>query len=147
MDFYDLPKGKALLVSQKALIKKQSRLLILKNTTDNPQWELPGGLLEMGEDMESGLKREVKEETGIEISVEKLVVTWDYWLESFRFKDNKVLDVRVIGLAYFCSKTGGKIKLSHEHSQYKWATKKELLNLNLAPNSKIAINAHINNKF
>lgn len=142
-----MPKGKALLVSQKALIKEQGRLLILKNTTDNPQWELPGGLLEIEEDMEFGLKREVKEETGIEISVEKLVVTWDHWLKSFKFKDNKVLDIRVIGLAYFCSKTGGKIKLSHEHSQYKWTTKKELLNLNFAPNSKIAINAYINNKF
>jgi ADP-ribose pyrophosphatase YjhB (NUDIX family) len=36
-------------------------------------WSIPGGKLEHGEYIEDALKREVKEETGIEIAVDKLV--------------------------------------------------------------------------
>jgi 8-oxo-dGTP diphosphatase len=80
MNYYDLDKTRAFLVSQKALIAEGDRLLVLKNTADRAggkaQWEIPGGLLEMDEDLESGLKREINEETGIEIVVGKLVWVW-----------------------------------------------------------------------
>lgn len=43
-------------------------------------WEFPGGKTESGETLEVALKREIKEELGVEISVGKLLdtVEWDY---------------------------------------------------------------------
>jgi hypothetical protein len=57
MEYYNLDQSKTFLVSQKALLTQDERLLILKMPTGflqsaEPVWELPGGLLEMDEDCE-----------------------------------------------------------------------------------------------
>lgn len=50
-------------VSAKALIYKDNKVLLIKE--DNGMWELPGGGLEIGETFSLGIKRELKEELGI----------------------------------------------------------------------------------
>jgi 8-oxo-dGTP diphosphatase len=145
MNYYDLDKTRAFSVSQKALIAEGDRILVLKNTADRAggkaQWEIPGGLLEMDEDLESGLKREVNEETGIEIVVGKLVWVWDQWEKDFQFRDGRVLDVRIIELAFSCQRMRGDIQLSEEHSEFKWATRAELSKLDFSRNSHAAVDA------
>lgn len=44
------------------------RVLLIKRR-DNGNWEPPGGVLELNETIEDGLRREVREETGAEIEV------------------------------------------------------------------------------
>ena len=39
---------------------------------DNPHWEPPGGVLELDETFEAGVRREVHEETGVDVEVERL---------------------------------------------------------------------------
>lgn len=54
-------------VSQKAIMTDaDGRVLILKSAGDE-YWDLPGGHLREGEDLEAGLRREVREETGLEL--------------------------------------------------------------------------------
>ncbi|MDF2091091.1 NUDIX domain-containing protein [Knoellia sp. 3-2P3] len=48
-----------------------SHVLLVKRR-DNGRWEPPGGVLELGESIEAGLRREVREETGVEVDVEGL---------------------------------------------------------------------------
>ena len=53
-------------VSVKALVTdKQGRFLLVKDISG--KWELPGGGLDHGETVEQGLRREIKEEMGLEI--------------------------------------------------------------------------------
>lgn len=47
--------------------------LLLMRRSDNGQWGLPGGYVERGESVESAVRREVFEETGVEIAPGRLV--------------------------------------------------------------------------
>lgn len=73
-DYYVIefgPRAGIVLLSEgKVLLVRQYRFLI-----DGFSWELPGGTVEKGEDLESGARRECAEETGIECqTLEKLLV-------------------------------------------------------------------------
>lgn len=56
-------------VVAKALVVKNGALLLVrrKEAVDRGLYELPGGKVEVGENLFDGLRREVKEETGLEI--------------------------------------------------------------------------------
>ena len=65
-------------VAQKALIVKDNNVLITRDSRDNV-WELPGGRLDDGEEPKEGILREIREELGVEASIEKMFdikTTW-----------------------------------------------------------------------
>ena len=57
------------------LIEKDGRYLLIKAKTGRPKgmWNNPGGHKDEGETIEEAVQREVKEETGFEVSVGELV--------------------------------------------------------------------------
>ncbi len=141
MDFYNLPKDTVFLVTQRALITDgEGNLLLLKTACDAPDWEgrwgLPGGLLELGETLEEGLRREVLEETGLQVEMGGLVAASDYRFSGFRFKDGRVKDVRFVLLAYRCGFRGGEVTLSDEHTGFGWISPEEALGLDFTPGSR-----------
>lgn len=52
-----------------AIFDESGENVLLIKRRDNGHWEPPGGVLELGEKIEEGLRREVREETGAEIEV------------------------------------------------------------------------------
>lgn len=63
-------------VSVKAVLFEASRVVLLEN--ERQQWELPGGRLEPGEDNADCLVREVAEELGVSVTVDKIIDSWVY---------------------------------------------------------------------
>lgn len=55
-------------VAQKALIKKDGAFLVVRGPYDRA-WDIPGGRLHKGEQPSDGLKREIREELGVDIRV------------------------------------------------------------------------------
>src|SRR5215467_1246101 len=53
------------------VVDNQGRVLVTQRR-DNGHWEAPGGVLELNEPIEAGVIREVAEETGLTIQVERL---------------------------------------------------------------------------
>lgn len=147
MDYYDLSVNQAILVSQKVLLIQNDKLLVIKNSKNefvkNVQWELPGGFLEMNEDLEEALIREIREEIGLEIFLAKPLTTWSHLVPKFKVKDGRELEIRVVEIAYFGEIVSGEISLGLEHQDYKWAAKRELQELNFAENSQKAIEAYL----
>ena len=113
-----------IVVAVKGLIINDSRVLIVKRANDDEigggTWECVGGKIEFGEDLETALTREIKEEVGLTITVEKI-------LYATTFKTD--LTRQVVILTYLCRSKNTNVVLSKEHSEYQWATKKQLKSL------------------
>lgn len=54
-----------------AVVREDGRVLVIRRA-DNGTWEPPGGVLELTETIEDGVRREIHEETGIKVGVERL---------------------------------------------------------------------------
>ncbi len=78
------------------ILDDHGRALLIQRR-DNGQWEAPGGILELHEDIESGLIREVREETGLE--VEPIALTGVY----------KNMARGIIALVFYCRAVGGQL--------------------------------------
>ena len=61
-------------VTQKAFIRRGNKILVVSEA-DTGEWGIPGGRLHRGEDPLSGLVREIKEETGLDVEVEEIMTT------------------------------------------------------------------------
>jgi len=147
MDLYTLDRGRAFLISQKALIIEANKLLVLESMPDHTSgqssWELPGGLLESDESLPDGLLREVREETGLLVAIGHMTAIWDHWTPGFKFRDGRVLDVRMIGIAFLCQRIGGDVQLSREHRRFGWMANHELRQLQFSQNSKFAVEKYL----
>jgi 8-oxo-dGTP diphosphatase len=106
---------------------RTGRCLLLRrsrSSTGNPgKWEFPGGKVEEGEDFAAGLVREVAEETGLIISLERVVGAAESELPT-RKVAYLILQGRV---------ESGNVRLSKEHEDYDWVTKSELGAVDIAP--------------
>ena len=60
-------------VAAKAIIAKNGKVLMTRDRRDNALWDLPGGRINAGETIETGLCREVQEELGINVRFKRMV--------------------------------------------------------------------------
>ncbi len=94
-------------------MRDDGRLLAIRRA-DNGTWELPGGVLELVETPEDGVRREVLEETGIHVEVDQLTGVY------------KNITAGVVALVFRCKHSGGTERLSGETTEVQWLTPEEV---------------------
>ncbi|SFK99311.1 ADP-ribose pyrophosphatase YjhB, NUDIX family [Halogranum rubrum] len=100
-------------VSQRAvLFGYDDRILVVRRASDGG-WELPGGRLDADESTVEGLRREVREETGLDVAIRRPIYTtsWRNDRGNGRY-----------GVYYYCLAEGDGVTLSDEHTDYDWLT-------------------------
>ena len=86
-------------------------------------WEIPGGQVNIGEDLHTALQREMKEETGIDISVGQLVgIYQNIQAESCEVPNKIIFD-------FLAAKKKGILMKSEEHLEVKWCSRKKVLDM------------------
>lgn len=96
----------------------QKQVLIARRKpalSNGGKWEFPGGKLLFSESPEECLKREIREEMGVEVKVKE-----PFHLVNFRQGEGSIL---LIG--YFCEFLGGGWALT-DHDQIRWTEKERL---------------------
>lgn len=110
-----------IVVALKAIILYDRKALIIQRSfgeiSGSGSWEFAGGKLEFGEDLETGLRREIMEEVGLQVKIEKLL-----YASTFQAKENR----QTVILSYLCHSEGNQVVLSEEHERFLWADKKTM---------------------
>ena len=62
-----------------AVVVRDGQALVIKRAHEprKGEWSLPGGLLELGESLQDGARREIKEETSLDVEVGPVIETFD----------------------------------------------------------------------
>ncbi|HJQ36257.1 MAG TPA: nucleoside triphosphatase NudI [Thermoanaerobaculia bacterium] len=114
----------------------EGRILLCRMAPDRGvfpgQWALPGGGVEPGERIEEALRREVREELGVEIATCAPLLFKDDVLEK-TFADGSKRPLHMVFLVYRCTLAEGAIVLNDEFTEYRWVAPSELATLELNP--------------
>ena len=108
------------LVGVGAVIIREGKILLekRKNNPGKGKWSIPGGLVELGENVEKTVIREVKEETGLDVEKPEHIDVVDNIVLD---EDNKVRYHFVI-VDYFVRLKGGKLAAASDAEELKWAS-------------------------
>lgn len=113
------------IVTAGIICHKDKFLIALRIRTKKPAlvWEFPGGKVEEGETLQECLKREIKEELDLEITVKNFLMTTDFNYEfgSIRME------------VFFASAETDKIGKMDSHEDYRWIKTEELDKFEFAP--------------
>ena len=94
----------------------KNRKLLFEKRSDNGMWCVPGGALELGETLEQALRREVKEETSLEIFNEQL---FDVKAGVHMVYPNKD-EVYYTDVVYVVSEYSGELGHDNESTELRW---------------------------
>ena len=111
-------------VGVKALLKNGDRYLLIKRSAEKyPEvtnlWDIVGGRIKSGQLLMSELEREVREETGLQISKARLIAAQDILKNG----------MHVVRLTYVADSSGDKVELSDEHDEARWLSEDEIRNM------------------
>jgi ADP-ribose pyrophosphatase YjhB (NUDIX family) len=103
-----------------AVIFDDAGRVLLQQRTDNGNWGLPGGAVEFGESVLEALHREVREETGLTITVERLVGVYSHpeHHQIVTYPDGNV--IHFVSTCFACRPTGGTLTLGDETAGLAW---------------------------
>ncbi|MCG3086437.1 NUDIX hydrolase [Sporosarcina cyprini] len=119
---------------------KEGNILLVK--TQHGGWVFPGGQVEVGENVMDAVRREVKEESGIDIEVVKLIGVYSNtgihkWYDGVTDVPTKVM------MDFACNPIGGELCTSEETSDCRWVRKEQVLDYVTGPAYRTRFQAYL----
>lgn len=128
LDPYPTPK-----VDVRGVILREGKVLLIKEKSDQ-KWAMPGGWADVGISPSENVVKEVWEESGLEVKVERLLAVWD------KMKHDHPADLNhVYKLNFLCLVTGGELKAGHEVLEAGFFDPEHLPELSLMRNTETQI--------
>ena len=120
------------------IFNPEEKLFLMRSHKWRGKYVIPGGHIELGEKMETALKREVKEETNLEIrDVQFLLFQEFIFGESYWHKGHYIF------FDFMCRTDSVDVKLNEEAEEYIWTSIEEALNLPVEHYTSVAIEAYL----
>lgn len=119
------PPANSLVPSANAVVVNDHGEILLIRRTDNGNWSLPGGAMDLGERISDTAMREVREETGIECEVLGLVGIYTNPRHVLEYTSNG--EVRQeFSIVFYARAVGGVPTPSSESSEVCWVAPDDL---------------------
>ena len=146
VDYYhdpDAPRANSLVVGSSAIVVDDQNRILLQRRADSGNWALPGGAMDIGERLAESAVREVKEETGFDVRIERVVGIYSDPGHVFAYDDGEVRQEFSICLA--CAITGGSLRVSSESTAVEFFTFEEAAALQMHESIRRRIRDYLDN--
>jgi ADP-ribose pyrophosphatase YjhB (NUDIX family) len=125
------------LVGVGAIILEGDRVLMAQRGKQPLQgwWSLPGGLLEIGEALADGLRREVREETGLEVRPLGVLEVFERIMRDAA----GVPEYHYVLIDYICHAAGGTLRAGDDVCAVEWVRRRDLASLQITEGTPAVI--------
>jgi 8-oxo-dGTP diphosphatase len=118
----------------KAFIRYNDKILILRESgkyidgTNEGKFDVPGGRVKPGQRFDESLRREIKEETGLNVAIGN-----PFFVNEWRPEKNGEI-WQITGIFFECQADTDVVKLSEDHDKFEWIEPTEYLKYQLIEN-------------
>jgi len=120
------------------IFNPEGKVLLIKSHKWGDRYVIPGGHIELGEKIEDALRREIREETGLDIYDVEF-----FLLQEFIFDKTFHKKRHFLFLDHICKTTSTQVSLDQEGQEYVWNNPDEALNLQVEPYTRRIIEEYI----
>ncbi len=101
----------------------RNRVLLIRRGGEplKGEWSIPGGMLELGEELAEGVRREIKEETGLEVEPVEVLDVFDRIM-----RVGSRVQYHYVIVDYACRLTRGRLKPASDVLEASWARREDL---------------------
>ncbi|KON29394.1 hypothetical protein AC480_03245 [miscellaneous Crenarchaeota group archaeon SMTZ1-55] len=112
------------LIGVGALIKVGDEIVVVRREHEPAKglWSIPGGLLELGERLSDGVKREVLEETGLDVEIDRLIDA----LDNIVYDEKGKILYHYVLIDYLCSSSRRTLKTATDVKEARWIRLRDL---------------------
>ncbi|MBU0613624.1 NUDIX domain-containing protein [Patescibacteria group bacterium] len=132
-----------LFTATKAFIKYKGKILILRESgdyqdgTNEGSFDVPGGRVEPGQRFDESLRREIKEETGLNVAIGD-----PFFVNEWHPQKNGE-QWQIIGIFFECEADTDQVALSEDHNKFEWIDPEQYKDYKLIDNLHPAFESYI----
>ena len=120
------------------ILNPRGELFLMRSHKWYGQYVVPGGHVELGERLEEALRREVKEETGLDIYDVEFLQYQEFVFDPAFWKRRHFLF-----FDFVCRTDSGEVSLNDEAQEYVWVAPEDALALPLEPYTVTAVRTYL----
>lgn len=114
----------------------RNRVLLIRRGGEplKGEWSIPGGLIEVGEPLADAVRRELKEETGLDIEPLEMIEVFDRI-----FRRGRRVRYHFVIVDYVCKLKGGRLRPASDVLDARWVRREDLGKFHLTRKAKSVI--------
>jgi ADP-ribose pyrophosphatase YjhB (NUDIX family) len=145
IDYYDDPEAPAansMVPSTNVIIENEAGDLLMIRRSDNGNWAVPGGAIDLGESLTQAAVRETKEESGIDCEVIDVVGIYTDPKHIILYTSNGEAR-QEFSIVVRARATGGELSTSSESTEVRWIARSGLADLQMDPSMRRRIDRYL----
>ncbi len=111
------------LVGVGGVVIHRGRALLIRRGSEplKGEWSIPGGMLELGEDLKAGVQRELREETGLDVEPQECLLVFDRII-----RDGARVKYHYVIVDYLCRRRRGRLRPASDVVDARWVRREDL---------------------
>ena len=120
------------------IFNPEGKIFLMKSHKWHGKYVIPGGHIELGETAEEAVKREIKEETGLDVDEVEFIHHQEFIFDEVFWKKK-----HFIFLDFACKTKSSQVTLNSEGQEYIWVTPEEALAMPVEPYTQNTIRIYL----